>query len=66
MLGGDELQEKFTGLRDSEDFFQSHVSTTDTFFQVSRNVETGQFEVMVKEAVTQVYINPIHLTLETY
>jgi serine/threonine protein kinase len=53
MLGGDELQEKFTSLRESEDFFQNF-ATTDTFFQVVRIAETSRLEVMVKEAVTHV------------
>ena len=57
MLGGDELQERFTNLRDSEDFFQNH-ATTDTFFQVRRNSE-NRLEVTVKEAVTQVRIRLI-------
>lgn len=52
MLGGDELQERFTTLRESADFFQNH-ATTDTFFQVKRN-EKGRLEVTVKKTVTQV------------
>ncbi|KAF3041971.1 hypothetical protein E8E12_009261 [Didymella heteroderae] len=59
MLGGDELLEEFTSRRDSEDFFQRHVDTTDTFFQVKMNAATGHFEIMVKEAVTQ-FIDYLH------
>lgn len=57
MLGGDELQERFTTMRESADFFQNH-ATTDTFFQVKRN-EEGRLEVTVKGTVTQVWIRMI-------
>lgn len=53
LLGGEDLQLEFTASRMTPDFFENQ-SLTDTFFQVTRNVDSDYHEITVKPEVTQV------------